>query len=190
MLRQSWLTHLQTLIWHQPFYSPKAEEHRGRGHFQFREPVQPLKAMNEVPDGEWGWGRDALSLENVEIVLKKIIILQQKMWWDFLFRRIKKHNGGSLESAAAVQHQQEDHCGARQPHYLRRVQLAEDGDFAVQDVFFYELDFFFRLRPTMSFGELEKMGLLRITTRWNVFSISCEILPCSTLCMSDRWISP
>ena len=64
------------------------------------------------------------------------------MWWNLLFRRIKKHNGGSLESAAAVQHQQEDHCGARQPHHLRRVQLAEDGDFAVQDVLLYELDFF------------------------------------------------
>ena len=42
--------------------------------------------------------------------------------------RIIKQDGRSLEPAAAVQHQQEDHCGAGQPHHLRRVQLAQDGE--------------------------------------------------------------
>ena len=163
---------------------------QGQGAFSIQRAFSTLESHKWGPRGGVGLREGRFEPWKCWNCIEEKIILLPKMWWNLLFRRIKKHNGGSLESAAAVQHQQEDHCGARQPHHLRRVQLAEDGDFAVQDVFLYDLDFFFRLRPTMSFGELEKMGLLKITTRWSVFSISCEILPCSTLCMLDRWISP
>ena len=117
-------------------------------------------------------------------LLQNWVKLQQQ-FKTLLLCRIIKQDGRSLEPAAAVQHQQEDHCGAGQPHHLRRVQLAQDGEWNQPEVLILTL--FRRSRLTMSSGELVKMEQQRTTTHWSVFSTSFGTSPSSTLSMSDRW---